>query len=152
MTTERGWSVLLADSDDQTRRVLATMLRSHGYEIEEVARGEEALALLDGSAFDLVLLDAELPDRSGIDILAEARPRAPHTAFVVLAGFRSLDVAMEAMRRGAHGYLRIPLHADEVLRVVAGALNEMAARRAVASPGTSALLHSHLRRFPPPRH
>ena len=151
MTTEWGWRVLLVDCDDQTRRVLASVLRAHDYEIEEVASGGEALSLLATTPFDLVLVDADLPDRSGTDVLAAARPLAPDTAFIVLAGFRSLDVAMEAMRWGARGYLRKPLHADEVLRVVAGALNGVAARRAAAGPGTLALLHYHLGRFSPPR-
>ena len=148
ITQERHGRVLLADGDDGTRRVLATVLRAHGCETEEVASGEGALALLAYTSFDVVLLDVELPDVSGIDVLATAQSLGSGAAFVMLAGFGSIHVAVEAIARGACCYLRKPLHADELLRAVQGALDCAAARHTTAPlavPAHDGTAH-HLRR------
>ena len=124
--------MLLADGDDGTRRVLATVLRAHGYDAEEVASGEGALALLAYTSFDVVFVDVELPDGSGIDVLARAQSVGSDAAFVMLAGFGSIHLAVEAIARGACCYLRKPLHADELLRAAMGALDGARSRRATA--------------------
>lgn len=136
---------LVADEDDGERGLLTMLLHAHGYEAEGVASGEAALTLLEGHSFDLVLLDAELlGSRSELELLAAARQLAPDARFVMLAAFATVDMALAAMTHGACDYLRKPLHADELLRVITrtpAELRERAeqtARRASAAGATVA--------------
>ena len=124
--------VLVVDDDDSTRTLLLALLRAHGYEVDGVSSGEAALELIARAEFDLVLLDVNLPGRSGIEVLEAAQPMAPCSEFIMITAFASIDTAVDAMKRGACDYLRKPLRTDELLRVVARALTDVAARREVA--------------------
>jgi ATP-dependent Lon protease len=123
--------VLVADEDDGGRGLLTMLLHAHGYDAEGVASGDAVLALLRRREFDLVLLDAELlPRLAGLELLAAARRLAPDARFVMLTSFATVDMALAAMTHGAFDYLRKPLHTDELLRAIARALPEQAARHA----------------------
>jgi DNA-binding NtrC family response regulator len=100
--------------------------------VEGVSTGEAGLELLSRAEFDLVLLDVNLPGRSGIEVLEAAQPMAPSTEFIMITAFASIDTAVDAMKRGACDYLRKPLRTDELLRVIARALANVAAHREVA--------------------
>ena len=132
-TTDRARGrLLVVDDDDSTRTLLLALLRAHGYEVEGERSGEAGLERLQRAEFDLVLLDVNLPGRSGLEVLEAAQPMAPATEFIMITAFASIDTAVDAMKRGACDYLRKPLRTDELLRVIARALADVAARREVA--------------------
>jgi YesN/AraC family two-component response regulator len=74
-------------------------------EVEEAADGEEALELIRASAFDIVILDIDMPRRDGLSVLAEAAPLRPGTAFLMLSGMPEKEYAQRALRLGAAFYL-----------------------------------------------
>src|SRR6202023_1398923 len=73
--------------------------------IAETGSGEETLQELRNGQWDLVILDINLPDRSGIDILRHIRSSHPNTRVLVLSGFAEKQYAIAALRGGASGYL-----------------------------------------------
>src|SRR3989442_941783 len=72
MHPERS-SLLVVDDDPASRALLRRYLTGHGFDITDAANGAEALALLKTQDFDLVLLDVEMPDVGGLDVLRELR-------------------------------------------------------------------------------
>jgi two-component system, response regulator RegA len=111
--------LLVVDDDDPHRSRLCRAFRERGLEVAEARTAEEALALAQGFAPEQAVLDLRLPDRSGIELLAELRSAHPELACVVLTGFGSIATAVEAVRRGAVDYLTKPADADEILRAFA---------------------------------
>lgn len=95
--------ILLVDDDEVDRESMVRFVRDCQlpYEIHTAATRREASALLAGESFDIVLLDFDLSDGSGLDLLAETHG----VPGVVITGCGSEEVAVEAMRQGACDYL-----------------------------------------------
>jgi len=96
--------VLLVDDDPDLGRLVQHVLKSHGYEpAVQVSTGREALASLDG--VDIVLLDQQLPDTSGLDVLDAIRTRPTPPAVILVTGHGNESLVASALRRGADDYL-----------------------------------------------
>ena len=108
--TRRG-SLLLVDDNEMNRDALSRRLRQRGFDVTVAADGHEALALAGASAFDLVLLDVEMPGLSGLDVLAALRRTRSGTALPVImvtARTEGADI-VEAFRLGANDYVTKPI-------------------------------------------
>jgi signal transduction histidine kinase len=100
--------VLVVDDQDVICEVLRTLLRREGFDVETCADGKSALAKLGATAYDVVLLDKNLPDISGLEVLAQARKLRADLEIIMITGYASLDSALSALRRGAYDYLVKP--------------------------------------------
>lgn len=116
--------ILLIDDDDTGREALCLLLRSASCKVTTAATGEEALALLLRDSFHLILLDLFLPDRSGIEVLQNARRTAPAAEVIVITGYASAETAVQAMKEGAFDYITKPVNFDELRLVIAKALEK----------------------------
>jgi diguanylate cyclase (GGDEF)-like protein/PAS domain S-box-containing protein len=104
-------SILLVDDNELNRDALSRRLRQRGFEVTVAEDGRAALALLDGSGFDLVLLDVEMPGLSGLDVLATLRGICSSTelpVIMVTARSEGADI-VEAFRLGANDYVTKPI-------------------------------------------
>ena len=99
--------ILVVDDDANLRRVMEFTLSERGHAVVAVGSGTEALRRLD-EGFDLIVTDVRLGDHSGLDILAEAKARAPQTAVIVVTAYGAIQDAVRAMKLGAHDYLTKP--------------------------------------------
>ncbi|MBI5440701.1 MAG: response regulator [Deltaproteobacteria bacterium] len=100
--------ILLVEDNPGDARLIREYFRDpspNPFEIESAGTLEEALERLTTGAFDVVLLDLDLPDSRGFDTLAAATGAAPRVATIVLTGFDDDETAVEAVRRGAQDYL-----------------------------------------------
>ena len=99
--------VLIADDHAMIRAGLRRWLeQDRSVEaVAEAASGAETLQQLRDGAWDLVVLDINMPDRSGIDILRHIRSGHPQTRVLVISGFSEKQYAIYALRAGASGYL-----------------------------------------------
>ncbi len=122
-------NILILDDEPVIREVLRAVLERNGWETREAGTASDGLALLSRETFDLLLLDLMLPDRSGMEVLAEVRTRYPELPVVVVTAYTSVESAIAAMREGAFHYLPKPFRNDEVVHVVKQALEK---RRLVA--------------------
>jgi CheY-like chemotaxis protein len=85
-TTDGGWRLLLCDDSKTERSSLAQILRREGYEVDEAADGAAALVLLRGRTYDLLLLDLQMPNVDGFDVLAHVQRHKPELPVVVVWG------------------------------------------------------------------
>ena len=133
-----GATVLVVDNEAQIRRVLRTMLSSHGYGVTEARTGEEAIARIRQEKADLILLDVNMPGISGLQACAEIR-RWSDAPIIMLTVRNSERDKVEALDAGADDYVVKPFGADELLARVRAAL-----RRAVPAEAPPPFLSSDL--------
>jgi two-component system response regulator AtoC len=120
---------LVVDDDADVRSLLTGVLTRNQMTVVESSSGREAMALLGRDEFDVVLVDVQLPDHSGLDILRWARGAEIDTEFIVLTGHADVDTAVEAMRLGAYDFVAKPWKNVELLEVVAKAVEKKLLRR-----------------------
>jgi DNA-binding NtrC family response regulator len=107
--------VLVIDDEEVVRLLFQNMFADEGYETLLAEDGHEGIALLDRYAPPLVLVDKNLPDISGVDLIANQKLRHPNTEFIMITGYASLDSAVKAMEVGAFSYLTKPFEDMEVV-------------------------------------
>src|SRR3989475_6917318 len=100
MPSSATGSVLIIDDEVGIRESLQTLLELEGYDVETAANGEQGIARLGDRPFDLVLLDLALPDRNGIDVMAEIRAHAPNLSVIMITAYGTVENAVKACRRG----------------------------------------------------
>jgi len=115
-------SILLVDDDPAIVSVLGALLRQADYEVRTASRGEQALAMLEERVPTLVLSDVRMPGLGGFGLLDALRARRPGLPVVLLTAFGDVDLAMEAVRRGARDFLTKPVKREAVLAAIARAL------------------------------
>jgi two-component system response regulator AtoC len=110
--------VLVVDDEESLRHMLVVMLKRAGYEATAVASGEQALAELEQKAYDVVISDLRMPKLGGLELVDEIHKRGIQTTVIVMTAFGSVDVAIEAMKRGAYDYISKPFRPDEIILVL----------------------------------
>ena len=109
----RPTSILLVDDDDAFRRVLAGELERLGFAVTTAATAGDALQAVPRGEPEIVLLDLQLPDMPGLDVLKRIREHAS-AEVIMLTGHGSIDTAIESIRAGAFDYLAKPCPLDEL--------------------------------------
>lgn len=120
--------LLVVDDEPNIRSPLARALSLLGYSVEEASSGREALALLDRTPYDLIVLDMHMPEIDGVEVMHRARQQHPELLIIVLTGHATLDSAIAAVRLEAADYLRKPVTILEILKAVARALDKRTER------------------------
>src|ERR1700693_3623122 len=115
-------SVLIIDDEAEIRESLQTLLEMEGYEVDSAPTGEQGIARLGDRRFDLVLLDLALPDRNGIDLLAEIRAHAPQLSVIMITAYGTVENAVRAMQAGAANFVQKPWDNEKLLADVRAAV------------------------------
>jgi len=121
--------ILIIDDEPVMQDILATLLRREGFAVLQATTGEQGLRLADEQEVDLVLLDLMLPDRHGLEVLAELKKRDPEIVVVVITAFSSVESAITAMREGAFHYIPKPFKNQEVILTVRKGLEQRQLRK-----------------------
>ncbi|MEZ0266364.1 MAG: sigma-54-dependent transcriptional regulator, partial [Phycisphaerae bacterium] len=116
--------LLVLDEDRIILQSLSQFLAREGYEVHTTADAEDALAQLEGGAFELLLADVNMPGVKPADFLRDVRRRFPHVVVVVITGYGSIEGAVEATKMGAFDYLTKPIVDDEIRVVVEKAVRQ----------------------------
>lgn len=118
-------SVLIADDHAVVRAGIKQFLDEDALvsEVGEAASGRETLDQLHARDWDLVLLDINMPDRSGIDVLRHIRSGYPRVRVLVLSGLPERQYALNVLRAGAAGYLAKDAAPEDLLKAVHTVLN-----------------------------
>ena len=102
--------LLVVDDEAALRNLLAEVLKDDGFNVRTADSGEQALALFEAEAADIVLSDMSMPGMSGIDLLKKVKDiRGELVEFVIITANATLDTAISATRHGATDYLRKPV-------------------------------------------
>jgi two-component system, response regulator FlrC len=126
--------VLIVEDNEVFRRPLQRTLEAAGCEVVAVPSGEDALHVLDRSAFDLLLTDHRLPGMDGVQLITRVKAKHPAMAILVMTANGTIESAVEARRHGADDYLVKPFEMPDLLRALHRALEQKSLARAV-SPG-----------------
>jgi two-component system nitrogen regulation response regulator GlnG len=116
---ERVWVV---DDDRSIRWVLCRALQSAGFQTIEFEDAERASAALAGNEPDAIVSDVRMPGRSGFDLLAELRERAPQVPVIITTAYPDLDSAVSAFQGGAFEHLPKPFDVDDAVDLVSRAI------------------------------
>jgi len=121
-------SILIVDDERSVTDSLCIILTEAGFEVLTAQSFAESVAVLGNAQLDLVITDLCLPDATGIDVITHVKNETPDTEAILMTGHGSLDVTIEAIKRGAYYYLEKPFTPDRLRALVDRAL-EFAALR-----------------------
>jgi DNA-binding NtrC family response regulator len=111
--------LLVDDEEDMLTGLKRTLeLNISGLEVVTAARPSQALQLIKEQSFDLALLDLMMPEMNGIDLLEKLRQEDPDLSVVMMTAFASIDLAVEAISKGAYDFITKPFEKDTILRVI----------------------------------
>lgn len=116
--------LLLVDDEPRMLSSLEALLQGRGYAITCAQGGRAALQQLAHKRYDLVILDLNMPEVSGQDVMDFLRTQQHDANIIVTSGVSEIDAAIGAIRRGAFGYLRKPYPREEMLKTVENALQQ----------------------------
>src|ERR1700733_15248802 len=114
MTSDR-LNTLVVDDEGPFRRVLRTSLATSGFATEEARSGEEAVAILGRSVFDLVLLDVNMPGMGGVEACREIRAHMPKIGIVMVTVQDGESEIVKALEAGADDYIKKPIRFRELV-------------------------------------
>jgi len=107
--------VLLIEDDSATAQSIELMLKSEGFNVYTTDLGEEGVDLGKIYDYDLILLDLNLPDMSGMDVLRTLRVGKINTPIMILSGSAEIDTKVKTFSGGADDYMTKPFHKDELV-------------------------------------
>jgi DNA-binding NtrC family response regulator len=116
--------ILVIDDEVEIRESLETLLELEGYEADLAANAFEGERKLETRAYDLVLLDLMMPDKSGMEVLRDIREKDRHTPVFMITAYGMVEAAVQAVKLGANDYLSKPWDNEKLLieidRVISG--------------------------------
>ncbi|MBI5646931.1 MAG: sigma-54-dependent Fis family transcriptional regulator [Ignavibacteriae bacterium] len=107
--------ILIVEDEQDIRDAIAMLLTDAGYTVAAVDSGEEALAQLSTTDYDVVLSDIRMPGIDGLELLRRVRDWFPQTTVMIMTAYASVDTAVQALRSGAYDYIIKPIEIEELL-------------------------------------
>ncbi len=121
-------TVLIVDDDDAHRTMLVTLLDGWGYRTAEADDGSSAIARVKEQAFDLVLMDNRMLKVSGLEALGKIKAINSAIPVIIMTAFSTIELAVEAIRKGAYDYLTKPLDFDKLKLIIPRAMEHVQLR------------------------
>lgn len=110
--------ILIVEDDESVREMLEAVLKESGYETQSVVDGPQGIEAAKSTVFHLYMIDLRLPGMSGIDVLREIRKINSDAVCVVLTGFGTVELAVNAMKAGAFDFISKPFQVGLVMAIV----------------------------------
>lgn len=111
-------AILVIDDELGIREACRRALEREGYIVETAATGRDGLRKIEEGEFDLVLVDVVMPDIQGIDLLRPIHEKDPHTICIIITGYATVELAVQAIKAGAYDFLSKPFSSDVLLMAV----------------------------------
>lgn len=124
-------NILIVDDEPFNLDLLEQELADKGYAVERATNGTEALRKVDSLQPDLILLDYQMPDMNGLEVLKEIRRRENDVPVVLITAYGTIERAVQAMKEGAYDFITKPFDPDHISLVVQKALERERLRREV---------------------
>jgi DNA-binding NtrC family response regulator len=121
--------ILIVDDECSIADALAIILTDEGYAVETADQMAAARSLLRAHDFDLIFMDLRLPDGTGIELLDAVKQASPATEVILMTGHGSLEVTIEAIKKGAFYYIEKPFTPDQVVMLTRRAMQFIAMRQ-----------------------
>ena len=107
-------TILVVEDEKILRDILVDYLSSKGYEVCKASTGEDALQAIEDKLPELVILDVELPDMNGIEVLKQTKAKYENIVFLVVSGNQSEHIASKAIKYGAFDYIGKPINIEDL--------------------------------------
>ena len=122
-------TVLVVDDEENARLFVSKFLTQKGYEVKEAASLKEARARVNEGVADIILLDVQLPDGFGTDLLRETASMPLRPPIIIVTAHADIDMAVESMKNGAHDFLQKPIELDQLEKSIQRAGELVSLRR-----------------------
>jgi len=110
--------ILVIDDEEDIRETLKAILENEGYIVDMAKNGEEAIEKAHRFSFNLALIDIRLPDIDGTELLTVMRESTPKMVKIIVTGYPVLENAVDAVNKGADGYIIKPFVAKDLLNSI----------------------------------
>ncbi len=116
--------ILCIDDDPDICLLISKFLTKHGYEVDKCFNGNSALKLVSKNKYDVALCDFRLPDKDGLEMIQGIKATSPATQVIIITGYSDVQMAVRSIKYGAYEYVTKPIHPDEILVTIEGALKK----------------------------
>ena len=123
--------ILIVDDERFIRMILGEALRSWNYSTIEAKNVAQAIEVFTAEEPSIVLLDIDLPDGSGLDVLNEIKKQSPETIAVMITGSVDVGNTIAALRGGAHDFIGKPIKLEELRVTLRNAIETKQLRREI---------------------
>src|SRR5580704_17977153 len=117
-------SILIVDDEPEVRESLEELLGSEGYAVGSASTAEEGMKRHAEGNFDLALVDVNLPDSSGLDLLKSLKRESPDTGVIMITAYDSSRTAFQASKEGAESYVTKPWENEKLLLEIRNLLDK----------------------------
>ncbi len=115
MAVNENNRILVVDDEQSIREFLELLLSKEGYYIKTAASASEAMKLIEDDEFDLVFLDIQMPQISGLEALVTFKKMDPTIEIIVITAFGTTEIAIDVIKKGAYDFISKPFKIDHLL-------------------------------------
>jgi two-component system response regulator PilR (NtrC family) len=124
MAIDNRNSILVVDDEQSIREFLELLLTKEGYDVKTAASANEAMRLIDNEKFDLIFLDIQMPQISGLEALVTFKKMDPTIEIIVITAFGTTEVAIDVIKKGAYDFISKPFKIENLLITTKKALEK----------------------------
>jgi DNA-binding NtrC family response regulator len=117
--------IMVVDDESIVGRRLKPALEKSGYEVEVFEDGESAIERIAARAFDIVVTDVRMDEIDGMQILERVLATAPDTKVIIITGYATVELAREALIKGAFDFIAKPFRPDDLRNVIERAKRQL---------------------------
>lgn len=115
---ENPQKIMVIDDEPIVVKRLKPALEKSGHEVEVFVNAAEALKRFDESAFDIVVTDVRMDEVDGIEVLKHVTDRSPRTKVIIITGYATIEMAREALAKGAFDFIAKPFKPNDLRSVI----------------------------------
>lgn len=116
--------ILVIDDEKPIRDALLNILSSEHYEVDIVENGKKGLDMLKENGYDVVLCDIKMPGMDGLEVMSKAAEIAPEVPFILISGHGTIEIAVEAVKKGAYDFISKPPDLNRLLITIRNAVEK----------------------------
>lgn len=116
--------ILVIDDEKPIRDALNNILTAEQYQVDIVENGKKGLEMLTENGYDVVLCDIKMPGMDGLEVMAKAAEIAPEVPFILISGHGTIEIAVEAVRKGAYDFISKPPDLNRLLITIRNAVEK----------------------------
>lgn len=135
--------ILIVEDEVRLRNLLLDAINMEGHHVQAAKSVEEAIEFLEENVFDVILTDVNLPGKSGLEFIPYGLQHNPNAQILVMTGFGTIDVAVQAMKLGASDFLSKPIALDDLfssIRVAVGRIEKNTGEKSSPTVSSSSII------------
>lgn len=111
--------ILVIDDEEAILKTLKEALEDEGFNVETLSQPHQALDTIGRLIPDVILLDIFMPNSNGLELLEKIKIEYPRQHVIIISGYGTIPIALQALKKGAHDFIEKPLNLDEILEKLA---------------------------------